>query len=332
MNALVTGGAGFIGSHVCEQLIAKHGPHCRVVALDDLSGGAAANVPTGVQFIQGSITDYALLSSLFKAHRFDYVFHIAAYAAEGLSHYIRRFNYENNLVGSINLINLSVLHGIRCFLFTSSIAVYGSHQLPMVEELTPHPEDPYGIAKYAVELDLQAAHRLFGLNYIIFRPHNVYGRRQNVADKYRNVIGIFMGQLLRGEAMTVFGDGLQERAFTHVSDVAPYIVAIVDKPACYNGVFNVGASRRTTVLQLADLTARSFGVPSRVVHLPERPEVRFAYADHSKLSRLIDVGPELPLEAGLADMAQWARTMPIQNPSQFGGIEIPTGLPPSWKS
>ena len=206
-TTLVTGGAGFIGSHVAGELLARD--H-RVVVLDDLSGGFADNVPGDARLITGNINDVSLIESLFNEYRFDYVYHLAAYAAEGLSHFIKRFNYQNNLMGSVNLINAAINHGTRGFVFTSSIAVYGaSPQLPMTEETPPHPEDPYGIAKLAVEQELEASRRMFGLDYVIFRPHNVYGERQNIGDRYRNVVGIFMNQILQGRPMTVFGDGTQ---------------------------------------------------------------------------------------------------------------------------
>ncbi|MEJ2600507.1 MAG: NAD-dependent epimerase/dehydratase family protein, partial [Anaerolineales bacterium] len=138
MKALVTGGAGFIGSHVAEELV-KRG--YQVMVLDDLSGGFVDNVPEGAEFVRGSINDVQLVNSLFE-QRFDYVFHLAAYAAEGLSHFIKRFNYSNNLIGSINLINASVNTEVKCFVFTSSIAVYGtSPELPIREETLAHPED-----------------------------------------------------------------------------------------------------------------------------------------------------------------------------------------------
>src|SRR3989304_1297135 len=167
---LVTGGAGFIGSHVAEHLVrSKHA----VTVLDYLSGGFEDNLVEGTIFVQGSINDVDLVGKLFEREGFEYVFHLAAYAAEGLSHFIKRFNYNNNFIGSVNLINQSIIHKLKCFVFTSSIAVYGKNPPPMTEDTKPMPEDSYGIAKYAVEQELEVSNKMFGLNYIIFRPHNV---------------------------------------------------------------------------------------------------------------------------------------------------------------
>src|SRR5947209_9334431 len=151
--SLVTGGAGFIGSHVADHLLRLG--H-RVVVLDDLSGGFIDNVPPDATFVNGSILDEQLVERLFAENEFSYVYHLAAYAAEGLSHFIRRFNYHNNLIGSVNLINEAVNHSVKTFVFTSSIAVYGAAQAPMTESTLPVPEDPYGISKLAVEQDLRA--------------------------------------------------------------------------------------------------------------------------------------------------------------------------------
>jgi len=254
--SLVTGGAGFIGSHVADHLLRLG--HS-VVVLDDLSGGFTDNVPPGATFVNGSILDEQLVEQLFARNKFGYVYHLAAYAAEGLSHFIKRFNYQNNLIGSVNLINAAVNHGIKRFVFASSIAVYGAGQSPMKEDMPPAPEDPYGIAKLAVEQDLKSSHEMFGLEYTIFRPHNVYGERQNIGDRYRNVVGIFMNQLLRGEAMSIFGDGTQIRAFTHINDVAPIIAQSVDCPDARNEIFNVGADETHTVNRLAQIVTAVLG-------------------------------------------------------------------------
>lgn len=329
MKALVTGAAGFMGSHVAELLLAKG---LDVVALDDLSGGFRENVPPGALFIEGSVTDASLIKRLFTEYRFDYVFHLAAYAAEGLSHFIRRYNYTNNLIGSVNLINESVLQGVKCFVFTSSIAVYGANQLPMTEDLEPRPEDPYGIAKYAVELDLRAAHEMFGLPYIIFRPHNVYGERQNIGDKYRNVIGIFMNQIMQGKPMTIFGDGEQQRAFSYIGDVVPDIVEAALTPACYNQIFNVGADQPYTVNHLARVVAQSFGVEPRIQYLPPRLEVKHAFSSHEKIRRFLGPRKQTSLEEGIARMAAWAQKIGPRPTKPFAEIEVPLKLPSSWTS
>ena len=327
--SLVTGGAGFIGSHVCDQLL---GMGHDVVALDDLSGGFRENVPEGARFVEGDIVDHETIDFLFEEHRFDYVFHLAAYAAEGLSHFIKRFNYGNNLIGSVNLINASVNTGtVKCFVFTSSIAVYGAHQVPMHEDLDPRPEDPYGIAKLAVEMELQATRRLFGLPFVIFRPHNVYGERQNLGDRYRNVIGIFMNQIMQGEPLTIFGDGTQTRAFTHVDDVAPVIARAVERPESWGRVFNVGAETPCSVGELAAAVSRAMGAEPRLRHLPERHEVKHAISSHEQVKAVFgDLARGVSLEEGLEGMSRWARAHGSRQSRPFRGIEIEKNLPPSW--
>ncbi len=328
-RSLVTGGAGFIGSHVAAECV-RLGHE--TVVLDDLSGGFRDQSPHGAEFVEGSVTDVALVSALFARYHFDYVYHLAAYAAEGLSHFIRRFNYTTNLVGTVNLINEAVKASTKCFVFTSSIAVYGQGQLPMCEDLTPHPGDPYGISKYAAELDLAAAHQFFGLNHIIFRPHNVYGEHQNLGDPYRNVLGIFMNQILSDRPMAIFGDGEQSRAFTHVDDVAPHIARSVYHPEAYNHAINIGADRPYTINELAHVVAASLGEEARINRLPAREEVMHAYATHAKAARLLGVEATVGLHEGVQRMAQWARKVGTRKSRPFEPIELTIKLPPSWVS
>ena len=327
-QVLVTGAAGFIGSHVCKHLLkAGH----QVIGLDDLSGGFRDYVPAGVKFVRGSVTDVALVQKLHAGHQFEHVFHLAAYAAEGLSHFIKHFNYTNNLLGSVNLINAAVNHNVRCFVFASSIAVYGRNQVPMTEETVPQPEDPYGIAKYAVELDLKEAHEMFGLNYIVFRPHNVYGENQNLGDRYRNVIGIFMNQIMQGQPMTIFGDGRQTRAFSYIDDVAPVIAASSARPKSYNQVFNVGADKPYSVNELATVVARAMGAKSQIKHLDARNEVVHAYSAHEKVrNHFGDLIKNVSLEEGVRRMAAWAKKAGARQGKPFEGIEVRKNLPQSW--
>ena len=329
-RVLVTGGAGFIGSHVTDALIGRG--HA-VTVLDDLSGGFRDNVHPDATFVHGSITDVALVDRLFGDGGVDHVYHLAAYAAEGLSHFIKRFNYTNNVIGSVTLLNAAVNAGVTTFVFASSIAVYGgSTPPPMTEDSPVAPEDSYGIAKHAVELELRACREMFDLNYVVFRPHNVFGPRQNVGDRYRNVVGIFMNQILQGKPMTVFGDGSQTRAFSYIDDVAPVMASAIDQPACWNQTFNIGADQPYSLLQLASAVAAAMGVPAQVTHLEPRHEVPHAHSTHDKVRRVFGAHRQTPLDEGLARMASWVREHGSRTSAAFDGIEVTKHLPASWRT
>ena len=327
-NILVTGGAGFIGSHMAYELT-KNGHS--VTVLDDLSGGFIDNIIDGVKFVKGDINDVGLVNQLFETSKFDYVYHLAAYAAEGLSHFIKRFNYTNNLLGSINLINAAINYNIKCFVFTSSIAVYGSNPvLPMTEETLPHPEDPYGIAKLAIEHELIVDKAMFGLDYIIFRPHNVYGERQNIGDKYRNVVGIFMNQILQDKPMTIFGDGTQTRAFSYIGDIAPIMASAIENPKAYGQIFNIGADHPYSVNELASSIAKAMHVEANIIHLPARNEVQNAYSSHEKINRFFGARKLHNLDEGLLKMADWVRQYGARKSKKFENIEITKNFPKAW--
>jgi len=318
-----------MGAHLVRELLAQGD---EVVALDDLSGGFRSNVDPDADFVEASVGDAEAIEALFAAKRFDRVYHLGAYAAEGLSHFIKRFNYANNVIGSVTLINAAVNHGVDCFVFTSSIAVYGAGQTPMIESMTPQPEDSYGIAKRAVELELFASHEMFDLDFVVFRPHNVYGELQNIGDRYRNVLGIFINQIMRGEPLSIFGDGSQTRAFTYVSDVVRPIAAAPDTDGARCEVFNVGADQPWSVNDLADLVRQEMGVPDHPInHLEARNEVVDAFSDHSKLAGVFGEVEPVPLRQGLHRMCEWAKAEGPRQTTPFAGIEIEKNLPPSWR-
>ena len=328
-TSLVTGGAGFMGAHVVDELLRNS--DAQVVALDDLSGGFRENLNPAATFVEGSILDVSLINQLCEQYQFDYIYHLAAYAAEGLSHFIKRFNYQNNLIGSVNLINAAVNYNVKRFVFTSSIAIYGANQLPMHEELPPMPEDSYGIAKYAVEQELAVSKRLFGLEYTIFRPHNVYGELQNIGDKYRNVIGIFMNNIMQGDPLLIFGDGEQTRAFTHIADVAPHIAHAVDIPEASGEIFNVGSDKHVTVNELADFVMTAMGKEVRVINVQAREEVKHAYCTHEKFHEIFGATSQVSLPEGLGRMATWAKSVGPRTSKLFDDIEIRKNLPDGWK-
>lgn len=318
-TVLVTGGAGFIGSHVSRALLLLG--H-KVIVLDDLSGGFKDNIDVRCMFVKGDICDQKLVEKLFKKYNFEYVFHLAAYAAEGLSPFIKRFNYTNNLIGSVNLLNEAIKHEVKCLVFTSSIAVYGDNQTPMRENMVPRPLDSYGIAKYAFEMELKTSLAQFGLNHIIFRLHNVYGEFQNIGDKYRNVAGIFMNQLMQKKPMTIFGDGSQTRAFSYIGDVAPVIARSILEPSAYNQIFNIGGDNVYTVKHLAEVVARAFGRKPDISYLEARHEVKHAFCSHDKVRKFFKNDSSTSLDEGIKKMSRWAKKAGPRKSRVFKDIEI----------
>lgn len=307
-KVLITGVAGLIGSHLAEYLEAKG---YDVYGIDNLSGGYVENVPRGVTFYVGELTEKKWLAQKFKKINPDYVFHFAAYAAEGLSPFIRSFNYTNNLICSMNVINECIKTNVRKLIFTSSMAVYGEGKPPFKETDQPKPEDPYGVSKYAVEMDLELACKQFGLNYAIVRPHNVIGIRQNIWDRYRNVIGIWIRRVLKGESIIIFGDGKQKRAFSDIKYCLEPMERLMKE--CNGQIFNIGADREYTLNEVAEIVqdiAKEFKFDPKIEHLEARNEVKYAYSDHTKAKRLLGFKDETDLRQTIKDMFVWAMKQP----------------------
>src|SRR3990167_8310465 len=293
-KVLITGTAGLLGSHMAEYLVSKA---YDVYGIDNLSGGYVENVPEEVTFSSIDLIDKRKLASLFKKVKPDYVYHFAAYAAEGLSPFVRNFNYQNNLICSINVINECIKNDVKKIIFTSSMAVYGKGDPPFKETDQPKPEDPYGISKYAVEMDLKQAYSQFGLNYSIIRPHNVIGIRQNIWDKYRNVIGIWIRRVLKGESIIIFGDGKQKRAFSDIKFCLEPMERLMTET---NGqIFNLGSDKEYTLNEVAEIlkkVAQEYGLTPEIEHLEARHEVKFAYSDHTKAKSILGFKDETNLK------------------------------------
>ena len=328
-RVLLTGVAGLIASHMAEHLVKKG---YDVYGIDNLSGGYIDNIPKGVTFYCDDLCDKRRLGNLFKKIKPDYVYHFAAYAAEGLSPFIRNFNYSNNLLCSVNVINECIKNEVKKIIFTSSMAVYGDGKPPFKETDIPHPIDPYGISKYAVELDLECAKEQFGLDYTIVRPHNVIGIRQNIWDKYRNVIGIWIRRVLKGESICIFGDGLQERAFSDIKFcLEPFEKLMLD----HGGeVFNLGCPQQHSLNEIAELVKKigeEFGFKSEIEHLPQRHgEAKYAYCDHSKAEKVLGFKDETDFEKTVREMFVWAMGQEDKEVKQMK-YELEKGMYSYWK-
>lgn len=328
---LITGAAGLIGSNLCRWLILNTDYH--IIGVDDMSGGYPINMPVESEryhFIQGNITDMTHMDLVFQMNTPDYVYHLAAYAAENLSPFIRGYNYKTNLIGTTNIVNACIKYSVKRLVFTSSIAVYGNIKPPFTEDMTPVPNDPYGIAKLACEMDIRVAGEQHNLDWCIVRPFNVYGVRQNIWDKYRNVAGIFMYNHLRGEKLPIFGDGSQTRNFTYVGDILEPMYLAMTKSGCSKQIINLGSEVTYTVKQLAETFAKTtFNV--EIEYLPARHEVQQAYCDTSKAKGLLNYKDKTDLFEGLARMWEWAQRQPERERKEWSEFELETGLYPIYK-
>ena len=329
MKIFVTGCAGLLGSNYSRHLI-QNGHE--VIGIDNLSGGYKAFVPKGEKFtfVKLNLERRKKVSELFEEHKPDLLFHFAAYAAEGLSPFIRNFNYRNNLICSANLINPCIQYGTK-IIFTSSMAVYGEQTPPFTEDKRPQPVDPYGIAKYAVECDLKLAKEQFNLRYNIVRPHNVLGTYQNIWDRYRNVIGIFIRKTLNRIPILIYGDGEQTRAF---SDIKYYMEPFDMLHDNFDGeIFNIGADKYFSLNEVAKTVQKigsKYGYDVPIEHGEPRHEVKHAYCDHTKAKTMLNFKDNTKLEDLIETMFVWAMKQPNRKVKDME-YEITEGIYDYWK-
>ena len=328
MRILITGVAGLLGSRLADWIL-ENTEH-EVIGIDDLSGGYPENVNEKVVFYKADAADADAVGKIFSKHKPDYVYHFAAYAAEVLSPFIRKFNYQNNLIATAEIVNNCIKHDVKRLVFTSSIAVYGEGKPPFKETDQPQPIDPYGVAKYACEMDIRIAGEQHGLDWCILRPHNVYGAKQNLWDKYRNVFGIWIHQHLQGKPMTIFGDGEQKRAWSYIDDcLEPMWKAAID-PRASKQIINIGGTKEMTVKEAATALQAVIG-DGEVVHLEARHEVKYSHPTWQKSVELLDYQDKTSFKDGLTVMWEWAQTQPKRKQFEWEKYELDKGIYSFWK-
>ncbi len=330
MNILITGVAGLIGSKLASWIL--NNTQHSVIGVDDLSGGYIENIDSRVKFVKCNLeSEPQKVDTLFDDNQIDIIYHLAAYAAEGLSPFIRRYNYENNLIASITLINNAIKHNVKRFVFTSSMAVYGDQEPPFQEDMKPFPIDPYGIAKYAVEMDLEIAYQQHGLEYTVIRPHNVYGENQNIWDKYRNVLGIWMHQIKNDTPPTIYGDGLQTRAFSYIDDALKPLWYASQRDSCIGEVINLGGIKESTILEACNTLIDVTGTNLKPVFLEQRHEAKHAFSTWQKSVELLSFDHKTSLAQGVEKMWSWAKDLPNKDQFVWDQYEIDKGLYPYWR-
>lgn len=326
-SVLVTGVAGFIGSNLAKWILDN--TEYTVIGIDNLSGGYEDNVPDGVTCYKSDL-DTDDIEYIFEKHSIEYVFHLAAYAAEGLSPFLRKFNYRNNLVATANIVNACINHDVKRLVYTSSMAVYGHGKAPFDEADLPSPIDCYGIAKYSAEQDIAVACEQHGLDYCIIRPHNFYGPGQNIWDRYRNVLGIWMYYLLHDKDICVFGDGEQQRAFSFIDDSLKCFWNAAVRKEASEEIINLGGIHPYTIREAAETLADIAGTGD-IVHLEPRHEVKEAYSTYQKSVDLLGFEHKTNLREGLEKMWEWAKAQPNRDRVDYKDYEITKGIYEFWK-
>ena len=329
-TVLITGVAGLLGSRLADWIL-ENQPDYQVVGIDDLSGGYEENIHSKVQFHQINLND-PKLDQIFEQHKPDYVFHFAAYAAEGLSPFIRTYNYDNNLKATAAVVNGCIKHDVKRLVFTSTLAVYGHGYGGIFDEAqVPKPIDPYGVAKYGCEMDIQIAGEQHGLDWCIIRPHNVYGIKQNIWDKYRNVLGIWMFQHMNGEPMTIFGDGEQTRAFSYIDDSLEPLWNAAVLPQASKEIINLGGIEEYSINEANQILREIIG-SSNVMYREARHEVKHSIPTFQKSIDILGFEHRTSLKEGLTNMWEWAQQQPKRDRFVWPSYELEKGIYSFWKT
>jgi UDP-glucose 4-epimerase len=328
---LITGVAGLLGARLADWII-ENQPDWEVVGIDDLSGGYIHHVHPKINFHRYNlVTDTNKVQSVFKKYKPQYVFHFAAYAAEGLSPFIRTYNYDNNLRSTATIVNECIKHEVQRLVFTSTLAVYGHGYGGIFDEdQIPKPIDPYGVAKYACEMDIQIAGDQHGLDWCIIRPHNVYGIKQNIWDKYRNVLGIWMYQHMNGEPMTIFGDGKQTRAFSYIDDNLEPLWNSAILSQASKQIINLGGIEEISINDACKILQDVIG-GGQIIHKEGRHEVKHSIPTYQKSIDILDYKYKTRLKDGLIEMWRWAQQQPMRERFEWSSFELDNGIYSFWK-
>jgi UDP-glucose 4-epimerase len=309
-RVLVTGGAGFIGSHLCEALVARGDD---VTAVDDLSTGAAENIPEGAELVEADVADADGLERAFAGRSFDAVLHVAGQASIATSFASPERDLRVNVAGTLNVIDRCLAAGVPRLVYASSMTVYGEPELvPTPEDAPCRPVSYYGVTKYAAEryAHVAGARTDVALSVTSLRMFNVYGERQSLSNPYQGVLAIFIGNVLRGEPITIHSDGRQTRDFVYVADAVDAWLRVLDTPETDGAVYNVGSGRETTISELATAVLHGFGESPESWEIRREPaqegDLRRSAADVTALEGRTGWHPRISLDTGMARTIAWA--------------------------
>lgn len=328
MRILVTGSAGFIGSWIANALVEKGE---EVYGVDNFSGGERENYSGDYEMFVIDLAIASQVERVIKKIKPQIIFHLASCAREGASAFQPLYVSQTNYQAFMNLIEPAINYGMKKIIFTSSMAVYGNQTPPFSEDMSMRPADVYGVNKSAIEQTIELLADIHEFDYVILRPHNVFGSRQSLTDKFRNVVAIFMNRIMRNEPLYIYGDGKQERAFSYIEDSLPSFIRAL---AVRNEIINVGGRHKTSLNHLAGLVCEAMDVSNNYPreYLPQRPrEVKYAYSTYKKSERLLGYKEKIGYEEGIIKMAVWAMEKGAQ---EWTNEKLPlqnSKMPKTWE-
>ncbi len=326
MKILVPGAAGFMGSWLVDEL---HKRGHEVVGVDSMLSGYKKNISPKTKFYKIDLREQKPTNKVMKG--VEVVFHLAAYAAEGQSVFSPIAINDINVKSMNNLLVAAINNNVKRFVFTSSMAVYGDQKPPFNENMPRQPVDPYGIGKSYCEMMLESFNKIYGLEYVIIRPHNVYGPRQNIADPFRNVLGIWINRIMRNLPPVIYGDGEQTRAFSYIEDAIPAIANAADFKKSTNQIINLGSEEIASINKASQIVLNLMGKKVKPIYMPQRPgEVKYAFCTVEKSMNLLDYKTNYDLELGLKKMIEWAKKVGPQKPMYRLPLEITKKAPRIW--
>ena len=327
---LVTGVAGFLGSHLSEELV-KLGH--KVVGIDNMIGGYEDNVPQNIEFHNIDCCDFKKVQSIIKG--VDVVYHCAATAHEGLSVFSPFEITKNNYLASVSIFSAAVNEKVKRIIFCSSMARYGDQKTPFREDMKPLPVDPYAISKVASEEVLKNLCELNNIEYVIAVPHNIIGPRQKYDDPFRNVVSIMINRMMQGKAPIIYGDGNQTRCFSYIDDCLSCLIPMLDQKDLNKQIINIGPDEEfVTINKIAEICSNLTGVNLQPIHKKDRPqEVKHATCSADKARSLLNYKTTVSLQEGIKKTFDYIKERGTRPFDYNINIEIDNELTPStWKN
>ena len=325
LKILVTGAAGFLGSHLCEKLLNLH--H-KVIGIDNLLGGTLDNLPKNLEFHKIDCCDLQKLNKIMK--NVDVVYHCAATAHEGLSVFSPVENTKNNYLATVSVITAGINNKVNRIIYCSSMARYGSQATPFTEDMQPRPVDPYGISKVAGEEVLKSLCNLNNIEWVIAVPHNIIGPKQKYDDPYRNVVSIMLNRLLQNKKPIIYGDGNQKRCFSYIDDCIYCLLVLIDSKEVVGEIINIGPDEEfVTINKIAEICSNITGSNLKPEYYPDRPkEVKHATCSSNKARKLLKYKTTTDLYEGIKKTFEYIKE---KGPKKFKyhiDLEIVNDLTP----